>query len=115
MDYVFPIRQMNSLFWYWSELELGEEPFYPAIQTLFERVDMEPLILQLQKKCFLSESTLSRLRERVALFAKGMERGLLPKQMEGLLRPQYLDPLRGRKKTLHKVAEQQCALYLPIP
>ena len=97
-------------YWYWT-LETGNQPLIPSLIELLKDFPFEKLYWKLKKKCFISDSCLSRMRERVVLFREAVLAGLVPKQLADLMKPDYLSPLMYHKELLPEKAREQVELY----
>jgi hypothetical protein len=106
----FPDSHHDLSYWYWN-LKMGAEPLIPSLLELLDHFPFEKLGWKLKKNCFISENSLSRLRERVVLFREAIHAGLLPNQLVGLMKPDYLYPVMFYKELLPEKAREQIALY----
>jgi hypothetical protein len=66
----------------------------------------------LAKKCFISLSSLHRMRERIALFKEGALLGLAPFQLKKLLNDENLYRLRQLDETLNEKAKELALAFL---
>ncbi len=106
----FPDQNVDLSYWYWK-LEMGKEPLIASLVDLLTDFPFEPLFWKLKKNCFLTQNSLDRMRERVALFTEGVKAGLFPNQLAGLMEPDYLLPLRDFNTLLQQEAKEQVELY----
>ena len=97
-------------YWYWA-FEMGKEPLTPSLLDLLKEFPFEELGWKLKRHCFISENSLSRMRERVVLFREGLLEGLVPSEMIELLHHTYLDPLMDYDTLLVEKAKEQIEKY----
>lgn len=107
----FPDCHEELRYWYWSLEKFGSAPLLPALADLCIHFPLAPLWRKLKKKAFLSERSLHRMRERIALFAEGVKAGLVPEQLEELLSPPYLNLLIEYETTLPLKAHEALCAY----
>lgn len=108
----FPDRIADDLSsWYWSAFELGKQSLLPSLVELLNNFPFETLSRKLKKRCFLPPEALHRMRERVVLFSEGVNGGLTPADLEGLMKPEYLFPLIELDSRLREEAKVQVAQY----
>ncbi|MEZ5315271.1 MAG: hypothetical protein R3E91_03555 [Chlamydiales bacterium] len=106
----FPDSHDQLSYWYWN-LKGGKEPLIPSLIKLLENFPFQQLSWKLKKRCFISESALNRILERVILFREAIRLGLLPYQLIDLMKPDYLNPLIFYKDTLLEKASEQVEIY----
>ncbi|MCC5832232.1 MAG: hypothetical protein JJU12_04225 [Chlamydiales bacterium] len=106
----FPDTHDDLSCWYW-DLNKGKEPLIPSLVELLDNFPFETLSRKLKKNCFISENSISRLRERVVLFREAIHAGLVPKQLIDLMKPDYLVPLMFYKDLLPEKARDQVEQY----
>ena len=107
----FPESTYELSYWYWSSCSQGKHPLHPVFLDLLTHFPFEKLAWKLRKRCFVSWTALERMRERVALFAAGVGAGLAPKDLEGLMKEEYLNPLCELDLTLADRAKEQVNAY----
>lgn len=98
-------------FWYWSYLSQGKEPLLKSIVDLLDHFPLEELGYKLRKECYISIKAIQCMRERLALFTAAINAGLVPAEIEGLMIPPYLIPLKDCSATLKAKADEQVVLY----
>ncbi len=106
----FPDVHEDLNYWYWT-LEMGNEPLIASLVDLLKNFPFEALEWKLKKNCFITTSSLNRLRERVVLFREAILAGLVPKELNELMKPEYLYPLMYHKDLLTEKACEQVERY----
>ncbi len=107
----FPDCMDDLGYWYWSYFQQGKETLLLSIVDLLDHFPFDALGWKLKKKCFISLDAVQRMRERVVLFREGVHAGLCIKDLEELMKPEYLYPLIARKSTLQQIAQKQVEKY----
>lgn len=110
----FPDEVEDYNYWYWGFFEQGKKELYPAIIDLLKNFPLEELAWELKGKCFISQSSIDRMRERLALFTQGVLAGLVPAQMHNLLVFEYLEPLYEYRDSLPQRAKEQVEKYIML-
>ncbi|NGX60902.1 MAG: hypothetical protein K940chlam9_00376 [Chlamydiae bacterium] len=108
----FPDRADDFQFWYWESIEQGKKPLIPSLVELLQNFPLTPIRHKLQSRCFIPESALDRMEERLVLFTRGILAGKSPADLSDLMTREYLTPLISRKETLTQAASEQLTLYL---
>lgn len=111
----FPDVHETLTSWYLKSLSQGKEPLYSSIKQILSHFPYEGLSSLLKRKCLISNNCLERMRERIALFNAGIERGYTPFDLHDLMQIEYLNPLAYHDLTLKEAAEKSLELYLKAP
>ncbi|MCH9608547.1 MAG: hypothetical protein S4CHLAM45_11250 [Chlamydiales bacterium] len=109
----FPDSHRESLsIWYWTMGNIGEKRFPPSLVKLMNNFPFEQLSFKLKQHCFFELPIFHRMRERIALFAAGLNANLIPIQLFELMQPTHLTPLHNLDETLPLRAKEVVQNYL---